>query len=159
MKKINIADINEETWESPKGKFKGHGKSISIALGREPASTDLMKRHPFDIEMQRIAPGCTPCPFHSHSAQWEFYQVIEGTGKVRHDAGETEIAPGDAFIFKPGENHQLINTGTTDLLLFMVADNPFGESYYYPDSDKCGVPLPSRKWMRGPSLPYFDGEE
>src|SRR5258705_6391243 len=35
----------------------------------------------------RIAPGKTPYPYHSHSAQWEFYQVISGKGSVRHQEG------------------------------------------------------------------------
>jgi hypothetical protein len=43
-----------------------------------------VKRHPFDVEILRIPPGSTPYPFHSHSAQWEFYHLIQGNGKVRH---------------------------------------------------------------------------
>jgi uncharacterized cupin superfamily protein len=159
MEKVNTDRLEEYAWQSPKGKFKGYGKGISEALGRDGSSTDLMKRHPFDVEILRIPPESVPYPYHSHSAQWEFYHVMEGSGKVRHDAGETEVGRGDAFLFRPGENHQLINTGKTDMLVYVVADNPIGESFYYPDSDKVGVPLPSRHWLRGKSLEYFDGEE
>ena len=60
MKKINLRDIKEESWSSPKGKFQGSSKEISVALGREPASADLGKRHPFDVELLRLAPGQTP---------------------------------------------------------------------------------------------------
>jgi hypothetical protein len=73
MRKINIKDIAEESWTSPKGKFGGASKEISVALGRKPLSTDLNERHPFDIEICRIPPGKSHCPYHSHSAQWEFY--------------------------------------------------------------------------------------
>jgi hypothetical protein len=57
MCKINLKDIAEEPWTSPKGKFAGASKEISVALGRKPLSTDLSERHPFDIEICRIPPG------------------------------------------------------------------------------------------------------
>ena len=77
MRKINIKDIAEESWTSPKGKFGGASKEISVALGRKPSSTDLNERYPFDIEICRIPPGKSHCPFHSHSAQWEFYTMVK----------------------------------------------------------------------------------
>ena len=69
------------------------------------------------------------------------------------------IGPGDAFLFKPNEPHQLINDGTQDLVLYVVADNPIGESVYYPDSKKWGVRSPERRVFRGDALDYYDGEE
>src|SRR5882762_4993682 len=109
VKKINTNELAEETWSSPKGKFVGAGKEISEALGRKPQSTDLNKRHPFDVEICRIPPGKSPYPYHLHSAQWEFYHVISGKGLVRHKHGTTPIETGDAFIFGPGQPHQLAN--------------------------------------------------
>ena len=159
MKKINSNELAEETWSSPKGKFAGAGKEISEALGRVPSSTDLMDRHPFDVEIVRIAPGKRPYPFHLHSLQWEFYHVISGTGAVRHNEGTTPIGPGDAFLFKPNEPHQLINDSAQDLILYVVADNPMGESLYYPDSRKWAVRSPERRVFRGEPLDYYDGEE
>jgi uncharacterized cupin superfamily protein len=163
MKKVNTTKMAEVTWSSPKGKFTGAGKEISEELGRNPQSTDLNERHPFDVEISRISPGKTPCPYHSHSAQWEFYHVISGSGIVRHQDGSTPIETGDAFIFKPNEPHQITNNGKEDLVLYVVADNPIGESYYYPDSDKWGVPIPQRKYVRSDvrsgTLDYYDGEE
>ena len=46
-----------------------------------------------------------------------------------------------------------------DLVLYVVADNPIGESCYYPDSQKWLVRSPERRLLRGASLDYFDGEE
>ena len=159
MQKINTNTLAELTWSSPKGKFAGAGKQVSEALGRKPNSTDLMERHPFDVEIARIPPGKTPYPYHSHSAQWEFYHVISGTGSVRHQDGTTLIEPGDAFLFKPGEPHQIINDGTEDLVLYVVADNPIGESGHYPDSGKWIVRSPERRIMRSDAHDYYDGEE
>lgn len=158
MKKINTDQLEEFTWASPKGKFKGAGKEVSEALGWDPAG-DARARHPFAIEILRIAAGQTPYPHHSHSAQWEFYHVISGQGSVRDETGQTPISAGDAFIFGPGEAHQLINNGSQDLILYVVADNPIGESGYYPDSNKWIVRSPERNLVRGDSLDYFDGEE
>jgi uncharacterized cupin superfamily protein len=159
VKKINLADIAEDSWVSPKGKFAGFGKSVSIALGRKENSTDLQDRHPFDLEILRVAPGQTPCIYHSHSAQWEMYHVLSGRGVVRHDGGTTPIESGDAFIFKPGEPHQLTNNGDVDLVVMVIANNPIGESGYYPDSKKWLVRSPRRRLMRGEAIDYFDGEE
>ncbi len=159
MLKVNTDKIPELKWSSPKGKFAGSGKQVSEELGRKPQSTDLMERHPFDVEILRVPPGKCPYPYHSHSAQWEFYHVISGKGLARHKDGTTPIQPGDAFIFRPGEAHQLINNGSEDLVVYVVADNPIGESGYYPDSKKWIVRSPERHLMRGEALDYYDGEE
>ncbi len=148
MKKVNTKDIVEVTWSSPKGKFIGAGKEVSEALGRQPQSMDLNERHPFDVEICRIPPGQTPYPYHSHSAQWEFYHVISGCGVVRHAEGVTPIEIGDAFLFKPNEPHQITNDSADDLILYVVANNPLGESYYHPDSNEWTVPIPKRTVIR-----------
>ncbi len=159
MRKVNTHKIVELAWSSPKGKFAGFGKEVSEELGRKPKSTDVNERHPFDVEICRIPPGKTPCPYHSHSAQWEFYHVISGHGTGRHQEGTTAIGAGDAFIFKPGEPHQVINDGQQDLILYVVADNPIGESFYYPDSKKWGVTSPERRTLRSEAVDYYEGEE
>ena len=130
MHKVNTNELTELEWSSPKGKFVGAGKQVSEALGRKPQSMDLNERHPFDVEILRIPPGKTPYPFHSHSAQWEFYHVLSGKGLARDKGGNVPIREGDAFIFKPGEAHQLINDGDSDLVICVIADNPVGESVH-----------------------------
>jgi uncharacterized cupin superfamily protein len=159
MHKINTNEIEEFTWSSPKGKFAGAGKEVSEELGRKPQSMDLNERHPFDVEILRIPPGKTPYPYHSHSAQWEFYHVISGRGTVRHKDGTTVVVPGDAFLFKPNEPHQIINDQADDLVIYVVANNPIGEHAYFPDSNKWSVSIPERKLLRSESLDYYDGEE
>ena len=159
MHKVNTTKMVELTWSSPKGKFVGAGKEISEELGRKPQSTDLNERHPFDVEILRIPPGKAPYSYHSHSAQWEFYHVISGSGVVRHKDGTTPIEAGDAFIFKPGEPHQITNDTAEDMILYVVADNPIGDTYYQLDSNKWGVPFPERTYVRSEALDYFDGEE
>ncbi len=159
MKIVNTRNIAPIRWTSPKGTFMGEGIEVSEALGRKPRSTDLLQRHPFDVEILRIPAGKAPYPYHAHSAQWEFYHVISGRGVARHAGGTSPIEEGDACIFPPGEAHQFINNGSAELVLYVVADNPFGEAWYYPDSGKWGVPLPDRRFVRSSALDYFDGEE
>jgi uncharacterized cupin superfamily protein len=160
MQKVNTNDMELFTWSSPKGTMAGESLNVSEALGRKRHSTDLMERHPFDVEILHVLPGKPPYPYHSHSAQWEFYHVISGRGKVRHEGGTTDIAAGDAFLFKPGEAHQLLNDGEEKMVVYVIADNPIGESWYYPDSGKVGTQLPERLSLRiSEPLDYFDGEE
>ncbi len=159
MKKLNLREIPPETWTSPQGNFAGSGQEISVALGRDPQAADARDRHPFDVELCRIPPGKKPCPFHSHSAQWEFYHVLSGHGSVRHAHGTSPLEPGDVLLFPPDDPHQLINDGPEDLVVSIVADNPVGESCHYPDSHKWMVRSPARRLLRSPELGYYDGEE
>jgi len=159
MQKVNANKIVEIAWSSPKGKFAGAGKQVSEELGRKPQSTDLMERHPFDVEILRVPPGKSPYPYHSHSAQWEFYHVISGRGVVRHKDGTTRIESGDAFLFRPGEPHQITNDVPEDLVLYVVADNPIGDAGYFPDSQKWLVYSPERRVIRSEALEYYEGEE
>src|SRR5439155_477581 len=94
MRKVNTNNMEELVWASPKRKFAGAGKQVSEALGRKPFSSDLMERHPFDVEICRIPPGKAAYPYHTHSAQWEFYHIISGHGVARHkDSKTTSFIP------------------------------------------------------------------
>jgi hypothetical protein len=51
--------------------------------------------------------------------------------------------------------------GPQDIILYIVADNPIGESCYYPDSNKWMVMVrsPEGRTIRSEPLDYYDGEE
>src|SRR6266699_6051067 len=161
MRKVNLKDVAEKEKQSPKGRFHRFTKNISIALGREPESLDLAKRHPFDLALMRITKGKSLCPYHSHSAESELYLVVSGRGSVRDKNGSTIVTTGNAFCFGPGEAHQLTNAGDEDFVYYVIADNPRGDSCHYPDSGKFAV------WkegmdeviVKGKETDYFDGEE
>src|SRR5258708_27266737 len=99
MRKINLKDVPEQEQKSPKGKFGRVSKNISVALGREPESLDLAKRHPFDLALVRIPKGKSLCPYHSHSAESELYLVVSGKGSIRDKDGSTNVTAGGAFFF------------------------------------------------------------
>ncbi len=112
--------------------------------------------------MCRIPPGKTLCPYHAHSAQWEFYIVLSGTGQVRDEHGTTEVVAGDAFIFRPTEAHALSNAGAVDFVYYVIADNPVGDCCYYPDSNKISFrKLDGSRdlYKQGVKADYYDGEE
>jgi len=161
MRKVNLKNIEEWVRQSPKGKFARRTKEISVALGRDPESLDLTKRHPFDLALVRIPKGKTLCPYHSHSAESELYLVLSGQGSVRDKEGSTIVTAGDAFFFGPGEAHQLANAGEDDFVYYVIADNPRGDSCYYPDSGKWAAPWdgPDEAIIKGEIADYYQGEE
>jgi uncharacterized cupin superfamily protein len=161
MRKVNLDEVAEEERKSPKGKYHKFVKDISIVLGRDKKSLDLAKRHPFDLAMVRIPKGKTYCPYHSHGAESELYLVVSGRGSVRDANGFTEVRAGDAFFFGPGEAHQLANAGEEDFIYYVIADNPRGDSCYYPDSGKWAVPLEGtqEEIVKGAIAGYYEGEE
>src|SRR5438128_1587002 len=116
MRKVNLKDIEEQERQSPGRKYAAHFKGISIALGRDPDSLDLAKRHPFDLEWTRVPPGKSNFPYHAHSAAWELYLVISGKGMVRDKDGTTEVVAGDACLFRPDEPHEVSNSASEDLI-------------------------------------------
>jgi len=161
MQIINLAAIKEEERRSPKGKFHSFYKDISVALGREKDSLDLNKRHPFDLSLSRLPPGKSLCPYHAEGAQWELYLVVSGRGLIRDATGTTEVRAGDTFLFKPGEAHQLTAAADEDFVYYVIADNPIGDSCYYPDSGKWAVRKEGDEMaiVKGAETDYFDGEE
>ncbi len=161
MQKVNVNEIQERKRQSPSGRFGRASKDISIALGRDPESFDLRKRHPFDLALIRIPKGKALCPYHSHSAESELYLVVSGKGGIRDKEGTTMVTAGDVFFFGPGEAHQLTNAGEEDFVYYVIADNPRGDSCYYPDSGKFAVMREgtSEVIVKGTETDYFDGEE
>src|ERR1700750_1987524 len=100
MRKTKLKEVREQERKSPKGKFGRFTKNISVALGREPESLDLSKRHPFDLALVRIPKGKFLCPYHAHAAETELYLVVSGRGSVRDKNGTIEVEAGDAFFFQ-----------------------------------------------------------
>ena len=158
QRKLHIDDLPWETWASPKGRFRGSSKELSISLGAKRNTPAGLGGHPFDLELGKLAPGECPCPFHSHAAQWELYVFLAGTGTVRTDAGDTPVGAGDGVLHPPAKAHQFTNTGATDLLYYLIADNPPVDHWHYPDSGKRGLREP-RMFFRPHEADYWDGEE
>ena len=161
MHKINVEDIQERIQQSPFGKFGSAAKNISVALGSDEDSLDLVKRHAFELSLVRIPKGKSYCPYHAHSAATELYLVVSGSGSIRDKDGSTMVAAGDAFFFPPGESHQLSNAGEEDFVYYVVADSPRGDSCFYPDSGKFAVfkEGANSAIVKAQAAHYYEGEE
>ncbi len=158
QRKVSIDEVPWDDCASPGKKFRGESKALSEAVGAKRNTPTGLGGHPFDLELGRVPPGFSCYPFHSHAMQWEFYIFLSGSGTVRTIAGLTPVTAGDVVLHPPGEAHQFTNTGTEDLLYYLIADNPPLDVWHYPDSNKWGISSP-RKIFRATDAPYWDGEE
>ncbi len=114
--------------------------------------------HPFDVELTRLPAGATNFPYHAHTAQWEVYLILSGSGQIRSNDVVTQIKAGDSIVCPPGDAHQITNTGSEDLVYYVIADNPPAEIGFYPDTQKWGI-IPQRKFFRMQEADYYEGEE
>lgn len=160
MNKINLAEIAIEKSRSPKGRYRSQSQHISEALAGVNGSGKSGQAQPFAVELIRVPVGAMDHPYHSHSAQWEVYLVIAGRGQVRTSDGSTDVREGDCLVHPPGEPHQITNTGATDLVYYIIADNPLSDVCHYPDSKKFLIPgLPQPVRVGAVASDCFAGEE
>jgi len=158
MSRTRIQDVPEEEQRSPAGHFHSFVRNLSPALGGVPNAGTWGGGHPFDLQLRRILPGKAVCPFHVHFAQWEMFLVRAGRGLVRVGAERHAVKPDDVFLHPPGEAHQLLNPGDTDLEVLIITDNPLLDVCHYPDSNKWNL-RPPANIVRLTQADYFDGEE
>jgi uncharacterized cupin superfamily protein len=140
MNKINVAEIAIEKSRSPKGQFRRLSQNISEALAGVNGLGRSGQAAPFQVELVRIPTGAINWPYHSHSAQWELYLILSGRGRVRTPDGFADLREGDCLVHPPGEAHQITNTGATELVYYIVADNAVSDVCHYPDTNKWQIP-------------------
>ncbi len=158
MKHTNESEIPCVERRSPGGRFHLFRRHISQALGAPADAPPANGGHPFDVELTKLPPGATNFPFHFHAAQWEFYLIRSGSGELRTSDGMVPIKTGDAFICPPGDAHQIKNTGSEDLVYYVIADNQSADVGYYPDTGKWFI-KPQRKCFTLQEADYYAGEE
>lgn len=154
-----LSSIPEKTHSSPGGKYRGTRQSISGALGGIKDVGTWGGGHPFDVEQIRIPSGATSFPYHAHAAQWEMYVFTAGRGEVRGPDGTAAVEAGDSIIFRPGEAHQLRNTGDADLVYLVIADHPMADVINYPDTPGKWVVKPDPKCFTMNEASYFEPGE
>jgi len=159
MKIAKLSSIPEQRVRSPKGKYDVVRQSISQALGGIEDVGTWSGGHPFDVEQVRIVPGAANFPFHAHSAQWEMYIVVSGQGEVRGPDGISAIQKGDSTIFRPGEAHQIRNTGSAELIYLVVTDHCQSDIATYPDTPGKCVLNPILKCFTMNEVSYYESED
>jgi uncharacterized cupin superfamily protein len=154
----NLDELPWEEWQSPKGKYRGSFRGVSLAFGAQHRTAVGLGGHPFDLELGRVPPGSALFPMHWHALQWEFYVFLEGRGEFRLGDARFPIEPGDCVMAAPEAAHAFTNTGDTELLYFVIADDPPTDFWCYTETGKYGHAKP-RKIFRATEVDWLDGEE
>lgn len=147
---------------------------------KEKMEGAVMARASTEIGAQKLGYSVIKVPpqkrayqFHNHQVNEELFFILEGKGEVRIGEKTYPVKKGDFIAHPPGGKetaHQIINTGTEELVYIGVSTQETPEIVDYPDSNKFGVmhtqgqnPDGSPKQFRflgreEDSLDYFDGE-
>ncbi len=136
---VNQAEVPEtvqldgEHWGSA---FKPLTPALD-ALGK--AERGLRPR--LGMNLTRVPPGRSGCPFHAHAREDEVFYVLSGRGLFRHGDEVLEIGPGDCISCPAGTGtaHQIANPFDEDLVFLGVGLNDGHEVCTYPDSNKVMV--------------------
>jgi uncharacterized cupin superfamily protein len=158
MNKINLARVPIEQSRSPKGRFRRSRQDISGALTGVNGLGKSGLKQPFEVELVRVPAGAVNWPYHSHSAQWELYLIIAGRGRVRTPHGISELREGDCLVHPPGEPHQITNTGASDMVYYVIANDPPSDICHFPDTNTWSFPGQSQP-VRVEPCNHYDGEE
>ena len=66
-------------------------------------------------------------------------------------SSQTQVNP-------PGEPHHITNTGSQDMIYYVVANNSHADIWHYPDSNKWGFST-GKQFFKMREVNYFAGEE
>jgi mannose-6-phosphate isomerase-like protein (cupin superfamily) len=93
---------------------------------------------PFMAFVEVFEPGGAT-PWHHHGHAHEMFFVLSGEGKSVCGGVEIPLKKGESFIVRPGNDHEVVNTGTEKLycLTLMVPNEGFAELV----RSGCRVPL------------------
>ncbi|MDF5711834.1 MAG: cupin domain-containing protein [Nostoc sp. S4] len=72
--------------------------------------------HLTNFSQARFAPGQTAPP-HAHQDMCEVFFVEVGSGVIHIDGKEYPLLPGNCVAIELGEIHEIVNTGSTELVL------------------------------------------
>lgn len=98
------------------------------------------------VRLNRVAPGKTACPFHTHQVEHEAFFILSGRGVLRYGESLRELRAGDCVYCPAGTGlaHQLANPFDAELTYLSIGTNDPNEVCTYPDSGKVMVRCLSR---------------
>ena len=159
---INISDAEEISHFQHGDAFDARMSALSDAVGGKAIGASVT----------RVQPGKAALPFHHHYANEEHFFVVSGQGLLRTGSETYPVKAGDYMVSPAGgpeHAHQLINTGSEELVYLGISTRVVPEVVGYPDSGKTGVE-PVARGAPGPErflaadsdhakLDYWDGED
>lgn len=151
---VNIDDVDEIA--DLRGKhWGGYYKPLTPALDQY-RSRD---RGPLGVSYNRVPPGRSFCPFHSHEREDEVFYVLSGRGVFRYGDKVQEVGPGDCMSCPAGTGiaHQLANPFDVDFVYLGIGGNDAHEVCVYPDTGKINVcSIKGVGYLE--KVDYYDGE-
>jgi quercetin dioxygenase-like cupin family protein len=104
MKIVSLGDVPEEgVSHNPE-----IGKRVLIRRGELPHLTNFSRAV--------LAPGQAAAA-HSHADMFEVFFVEAGAGTIRAGGEDARLEAGVCVTVGPGEHHEIVNTGTAELVL------------------------------------------
>jgi len=104
MKIISLKDIPEE------------GISHDPELTKKVIIREGELPHLKKFAQAKFSPGQI-ARAHSHQDQYEVFLIQSGTGIVKVNSLEYQVSQGDCVIFSPSEVHEVLNSGSDDMIL------------------------------------------
>lgn len=111
------------------------------------------------VNVTRVPPGRSSCPFHSHQREDEVFFVMSGRGVLRYGEAVRELRAGDCVSCPAGTGiaHQLANPFNEDFVFMAIGLHDPEEVCVYPDSGKVMVRALGRVGWLDP-VDYMEGE-
>ena len=149
----NVVNVDDVPWnEQLEGDHWGGAcKPLTPAL-------DALKGR-LGVNLSRVPPGRSYCPFHTHAREDEVFFVMSGRGVLRLGDTLREVRAGDCISLPAGTGvaHQLANPFDEDLVYLGIGPNDPHEVCTYPDTGKVLVRA-LHQVGRLRETPYMDGE-
>jgi uncharacterized cupin superfamily protein len=129
-------------FDAPVGAEQKHGEHFHVRMA--PIAGSLGAKD-IGVNLTRVPPGKAGFPFHHHHGNEEHFYIVRGTGTLRYGNDTYVVSPGDYVVHPAGgpeRAHQLINTGSEELVYLAISTLRYPEVVGYPDSRKTGVRVP-----------------
>lgn len=126
-------------FDAPVTDAREHGDVFAVRMAQLAAG---LGARDLGANLTRVPPGKAAFPFHHHYANEEHFYIVRGTGVLRAGADTWPVKPGDYIVNPAGgpeHAHQLVNTGTEELMYLALSTLRYPEVVGYPDSAKTGV--------------------
>jgi uncharacterized cupin superfamily protein len=143
----DVAEIDHQEGDHWGGTYRPLTPALAALTGR------------LGVNLTRVPPQRSACPFHSHRREDEVFYVLAGRGIFRYGETLREIRPGDCISCPAGTGiaHQIANPFDEDLIYLAIGGNDPDEIGVYPDSGKVMVRALRTIGYLTPA-PYMDGE-
>ena len=130
-------------FEAPVTDTRAHGAHFAVSMAQLAAG---LGARDIGANLTRVPPGKAAFPFHHHHGNEEHFYIVSGSGTLRVGGQTWPVKPGDYVVHPAGgpeHAHQLVNTGTEELVYLSLSTLRYPEVVGYPDSGKTGVRVPA----------------